>query len=143
MGWLFLAVFGPLTVASLVLCRDASSVRRWRGPHFGLDRAEQNELWRFFRSQETVPPPNIATEARAWAESVVAQHRCPWNRVLNWAWVLWIGAGVVTAAAFRSAQYVALQLIVFNLVLFVARLNQRMLHHARAVLAAAARAPPT
>jgi hypothetical protein len=132
-------VFGPLTVASLVFCREDSSVSWWRGPHFALDRPRQNEFWRFFRSREAVPPTSIGTEALFWAEGVVTQHRCPWNRVLNWAWVLWIGAGVVTAIAFRSTQYVALQLIVFDLVLLAAFTNRRTLHHARAVLAAAGR----
>ena len=121
-SWLFLAVFGPLMLASLLFCGDRSSWRTWRTPagtDLSLDREGQRELARFLRSKETVPAPSIAPAVIAWAEGVVGERQCVWDRITNWAWILWITAGVVTALAFGGPRDVAPRLLIFDLMLLV------------------------
>ena len=138
MSWLFHVVFGPLMVASLYFCGADSSLRNWRSSFDGdLDRDGQREFSRFLRSQEAIPDRRIAGAAMYWAETVEREHHCAWDRITNWAWVLWITAGVVTAIAFGKPRDVAVRLIVFDLMLFVVVLNQFSHRRARAVLAGA------
>jgi hypothetical protein len=69
-SWLFLAVFGPLMLASFLFCGEDSSLRNWRpqpSPELNLDREGQRRLARFLRSKETVPDPSIAPAVAAWA----------------------------------------------------------------------------
>ena len=57
-----------------------------------------------------------------------------WDRIINWAWVLWISAGLVGAIVFGGPRDVAVKLILFDLLLFVVRVNQVSRRRARAVL---------
>ncbi|MDQ3642143.1 MAG: hypothetical protein M3450_11955 [Actinomycetota bacterium] len=140
MNWLFFVIFGPLMAASLYFCGADSSLRNWRSSfNADLDRDGQREFSRFLRSTEAIPAPSIAAAARHWAETVERGHRCVWDRITNWAWVLWITAGVVTAVAFGKPRDVAVHLIVFDLMLLVVILNQMSHRRARAVLAGAVR----
>ncbi|WP_346926500.1 hypothetical protein [uncultured Arthrobacter sp.] len=82
-GWLFLAVFGPLALASFLFCGENSSLRNWRPPasdDLNLDREGQRRFARFLRSKDTVPDPSIAPAVAAL--------------------VLWITTGVLAAVAF-------------------------------------------
>jgi hypothetical protein len=136
-SWLFLAVFGPLMLASLLLCGDSSSWRTWRTPAGtdpDLDRDGQRELARFLRSKETVPDPSIAPAVIAWAEHVLSERPCVWDRITNWAWVLWITAGVVTALAFGGPRDVAPRLLVFDLMLLVIAIGRIATRRAHSVL---------
>lgn len=137
MSWLFFVIFGPLMLASLHFCGADSSLRRWKPTLEGdLDSDGRRELRRFFRSNEAVPSPRIAPAVVEWAEHVLRQDRCVWDRVINWAWVLWISAGVVGAIAFGGPRDVAVRLIFFDLLLFVVRMNQFSRRRAQAVLVA-------
>ena len=137
LSWLFFVIFVPLMLASLHFCGTDSSLRRWK-PTFegGLDSDGQREFWRFLRSNEAVPDPRVAPAVVEWAEHVSRQDRCVWDRVINWAWVLWISAGLVGAIAFGRPRDVAVKLIVFDLLLIVVRLNQFSRRRAQAVLVA-------
>ena len=97
-------------------------MRNWRTPagtDLDLDREGQREFARFLRSKETVPDPSIAPAAIAWTESVLSERQCVWDRITNWAWILWITAGVVTALAFGGPRDVAPRLLIFDLMLLV------------------------
>ena len=129
-------LFTPLILASLLLCREDSSLRNWSSMNPQLDRDDQREFGRFLRSKESPPPPRIEPAVVSWAEAVALQERCPWNRYLNWAWVLWITAGLVTAIAFGTLRDVAVRLIVFDLMLLAVVGYQHSRRRARIVLAA-------
>ena len=140
LSWLFFVIFGPLMAASFYFCGADSSLRNWRSSFDAhLDRDGQREFSRFLRSKEAIPDPRIAAATTYWAETVEREHRCLWDRITNWAWVLWITAGVVTAIAFGKPRDVAVRLVVFDLMLFVVVLNQLSHRRARAVLAGAGR----
>lgn len=140
MSWLFFVIFGPLMAASLYFCGADSSLRNWRSSFDAdLDREGQRAFSRFLRSNEAIPDPRIAAAAIYWAETVERGHRCVWDRITNWAWVLWITAGVATAVAFGKPRDVAVHLIFFDLMLFVVVLNKFSRRRARAVLAGAGR----
>lgn len=134
MDWLFLAIFGPLAVASLVACGEDSSLRFWRQPRLEVARGDAREFWKFLRSREPVPE-RFQEAARAWAEDVLRRRRCRWDRYTNWAWVLWISAGVVTALLWGGPRDLAPRLIVFDLMLLAARSNHWSRHRAEELLA--------
>ena len=142
MSWLFFLVFGPLVLASLAFCGEDSSLRNWR-PSFGptLDPADRRAFSAFLRSKETAPDPRVAPAVFAWAEGVLRQGRCRWDRYLNWAWVAWISAGVLTAILFGTASDVAVRLILFDLLLLLVVGRQFMLRRANAIVTAAGRIP--
>ena len=97
-------------------------MRNWRTPagtDLDLDREGQREFARFLRSKETVPDPSIAPAVIAWTEGVLSERQCVWDRITNWAWILWITAGVVTALAFGGPRDVAPRLLIFDLMLLV------------------------
>ena len=132
--WLFFVLFTPLILASLFLCGDDSSLRSWRSMNFKLDRDERREFGRFLRSNESRPPPSIEPAVSSWAEGVIRQQQCRWDRYLNWAWVLWITAGLVTAIAFGTVRDVAIHLVVFDLMLMAVVGYQYSRRRARIVL---------
>ncbi len=128
--------------ASYFFCGEDSSLRNIRSSFdsdLNLDRDGRTEFSRFLRSKEARPDPRIAPAVVHWAEITLRQDRCVWDRVTNWAWVVWISAGVATALAFGKPRDVAVHLIVFDLMLFVAALNRFAKRRARAVLAGAGR----
>lgn len=140
MSWWFFAIFGPLMAASYFFCGEDSSWRNMRSSFDSdLDRDGRTEFSRFLRSKDAVPDPRVAPAVTHWAESTLRQQRCVWDRVTNWAWVVWISAGVATAVAFGTPRDVAVHLIVFDLMLFVAALNRFAKRRAQAVLAGAGR----
>jgi hypothetical protein len=135
LSWLFLIIFVPLMVASLHFCGTDSSLRRWKPTRESdLDADGRRELSRFLRSNEAVPGPRVAPAVVEWAEHVLRQDRCVWDRIIDWAWVLWISAGLVGAIAFGGPRDVAVKPILFDLLLFVVRLNQFSRRRAQAVL---------
>jgi hypothetical protein len=137
---LFFVIFGPLMLASFVLCGEDSSLRGWRSSmDLDLDPADRREFGKILRSRDAVPSPRLAPAVLAWAETTLRQGRCRWDRYLNWAWVLWISAGVVTAIAWGTPRDVAIHLIVFDVMLHVANLGRMSHRRARALLAAAGR----
>jgi len=142
MDWLFFVVFGPLTLASLISCREDAALRRkWRSPSRDLSAQDRKEFGRFVRSRELVPDARLIPVAVAWAEAV-ADYRtsCRWDRYLGWAWVAWITAGVVAAIAFGTARDVAVHLILFDVLLFGVAGWVIVRRRAHAVLAATGRA---
>jgi hypothetical protein len=58
-SWLFFAVFGPLVVASLILCGEDSTFRFRRHPRMEVAREDVGDFWRFLRSREPVPQPRF------------------------------------------------------------------------------------
>jgi hypothetical protein len=141
-SWLFFLAFGSLMLASLTFCGEDSSLRNWR-PSLGpqLDPADRRAFSAFIRSNEAVPDPRFAPAVLAWAEVVLRQERCRWDRYLNWAWVIWITTGVLTAILFGSARDVATRLIFFDLLLLVVVARQFSLRRANAIVAATGRIP--
>lgn len=81
-SWLFLAVFGPLVLASLLFCGDRSSLRNWRaaaGTDLDLDRYGQREFARFLRSKETgagqgLPDPAVSRRRQQSENARSARH---------------------------------------------------------------------
>lgn len=141
-NWLFLIVFGPLFVASLVFCRDGFTSRTQpRSPHLDLDRADRREFARFLRSRERLPEARLVPVTvawAAWAEGILSLPKlCRWDRYLGWAWVFWIGGGAATAIAFGTARDVAFSLIFLDLLLISVALWRRIRRRAQEVIAAA------
>ncbi len=143
LDWLFFVVFGPLFLASVVLCGRDSSLRNLGWSRLDLDEEDLEAFGRFVRSRDSSPPPRLEPAAVVWAEGVLRQERCRWNRYLNWGWVLWITAGLATALVFGNARDVAVRMVVFDLMLLAVAAYQFTRRRAVAVLTAtgAARAP--
>ncbi|MGI8631309.1 MAG: hypothetical protein ACR2NA_02015 [Solirubrobacterales bacterium] len=140
MSPLFFVIFGPLTLASFLLCGEDSSFRgRVSSPANDLSGAGRREFARFIRSSETVPDQRVAQAVFTWAETTLRRERCRWERYLNGAWVLWIGSGLVAAIAFGTVRDVAIHLVVFDVMLLVAYMARFSRRRARMVLAAAGR----
>jgi hypothetical protein len=65
---------------------------------------------------------------------VLRRRRCRWDRYTDWAWVLWISAGLITAVAWGGPRDVAVRMIVFDLLLLGVRSNQWSRHRAEELL---------
>jgi hypothetical protein len=138
LDWLFFVVFGPLFLASVVLCGRDSSLRTFGLSRLDLDEEDREAFGRFLRSRDRLPPARLEPAAATWAEGVLRQERCRWNRYLFWGWVLWITAGLATAIAFGTARDVAVRLVVFDLMLLAVVAYQYTRRRAEAVVAATA-----
>ncbi len=136
LDWLFFLVFGPLFLASVMLCGRDSSLRNLGLSRLDLDEEDRQAFGRFLRSNDSLPPARLEPAAAAWADGVLRQERCRWNRYLNWGWVLWITAGLATAIAFGTARDVALRLLVFDFMLFAVVAYQFTRRRAVAILRA-------
>ncbi|HEV3401287.1 MAG TPA: hypothetical protein VG078_05650 [Acidimicrobiales bacterium] len=142
MDWLFFVVFGPLFLASVMLCGRDASLRNLGLSRLELDEEDREAFGRFLRSSEPLPPARLEPAATTWAEGVLRQERCRWNRYLNWGWVLWITAGLATAIAFGTARDMAVRLVVFDLMLLAVVAYQFTRRRAHVVLAATAGTGP-
>jgi hypothetical protein len=132
--WLFFAIFGPLAVASLVACGEDSGLRFWKPARMEVPREDAREFWRFLRSHEPAPD-RFREAARIWADDVMRRRRCRWDRYSDWAWVLWISAGLITAVVWGGPRDVAPRLILFDLMLLAVRSSQWSRRRAEELLA--------
>ncbi len=140
MEWVFWAVVGPLTIASLLGCREQRALHRSRQASFrALPLDDRRAVARFLYSGKSLDH-RLLPAALDWAQDVL-EPECPCNRYLGWAWVLWFMLGAVIAVVFGTARDVAIRFLLLDVVLLAAAGISVTRRRARAVLAAAGRRP--
>jgi hypothetical protein len=141
MEWVLWGVVGPLTLASVLGCREQRALRRSRQTSFrALSLDDRRAFGRFVRGGEPLDH-RLLPVAMDWAEGIL-EPDCRWIRYLYWTWAFWFTLGAVLAVAFGTARDITVRFLLLDLILLAATAALVARRRARAVLAAAGHRPP-
>ena len=141
MEWAFWAVVGPLTLASVLGCREERALQRARQASISsLPVEERRAFGRYLLFGRPLDERLLPT-AIDWAEGVV-EPECRWTQYLGWAWAFWFTLGAVFAVAFGTARDIAVRFLLLDVVLLAAAGMLVIRRRARSLLTAAGRRAP-